>query len=170
MKASSEYNARYSARMGRLNRGTVWVSKYNNRNQWLQVDLGRSMKVTGIATQGHGTTHWWVTQYLVLHSQDGIAFATYREWSSHKVTTRLFYKVLLPYRENWTVSIFSIGQILSSKMFYQNLDPATRPYAFWNTPLYKCKISLYPLWVKISILCWVNGTKCCSDAFDIVKW
>ena len=71
--------------MSRLLNGAGWVAKHNKRNQWIQVDLGGSMKITGIATQGHETKRWWVTKYLLLHGQDGVNFATYRKWSRLKV-------------------------------------------------------------------------------------
>ena len=38
---------------GTLVRG---ASKHRNHNQWLQIDLGRAMKVTGINTQGRQDT------------------------------------------------------------------------------------------------------------------
>ena len=85
LKASSQLNARYSARMARLLRGTVWVSKHNNHNQWLRVDLRRTAKVTGIAIQGRENAHWWVTGFWLQFSQDGVYFATYRKWGSNKV-------------------------------------------------------------------------------------
>ena len=91
IRASSELNSRHAAYLGRLRRiqrrgwASAWCPKYNNHNQWLQVDLRRSSKVTGVAIQGREDAHWWVTRFLVLSSVDGVEFATYREWSSDKV-------------------------------------------------------------------------------------
>ena len=86
IKASSELNSKSAAYLGRLRHMQHWCAKYNNHNQWLQMDLKRSSKVTGIAIQGGEIVHWWVTRFLVLSSVDGIAFAVYKEWSSDKVS------------------------------------------------------------------------------------
>ena len=58
----------------------AWSAKRNNRIQWIQVDLSRSMKVTGIATQGRAEAAEWVTAYYVLYSSDGVKFAKVMNW------------------------------------------------------------------------------------------
>lgn len=86
IKASSQYNSKhasYLARLGRVRRGRLmgaWSAKTNNHNQWIQVDLSRSMKVTGIATQGREEANQWVTAYYVLYSSDGVKFAKVKDW------------------------------------------------------------------------------------------
>lgn len=86
IRASSQYDknhASYLARLGRLRRGRLmgaWSAKTNNHNQWIQVDLSRSMKVTGIATQGRAEAAQWVTAFYVLYSSDGVKFARVKNW------------------------------------------------------------------------------------------
>ena len=84
--ASSRWDANHSpwlARLHRPRRGRfigAWSSRHNNHNQWLQVDLGRSMKVTGIATQGRYDADQWVTAYYLYYSADGVNFAKVKHW------------------------------------------------------------------------------------------
>lgn len=71
------------ARLHRPKRGRyvgAWVSRYNNHNQWLQVDLGRAMKITGIETQGRQDSNQWVTAYYVFYGTDGVYFAQVKHW------------------------------------------------------------------------------------------
>ena len=49
-------------------RAGAWVAKYRNTRQWLQVDLRRPAKVTGVATQGRHDYSQWVTRYTVSYS------------------------------------------------------------------------------------------------------
>lgn len=86
IKASSQWDnnhASYLARLKRLRRGKLmgaWSSRHNNYNQWIQVDLGKPMKVTGVATQGRAEANQWVTAFYVLYSSDGVKFAKVKEW------------------------------------------------------------------------------------------
>ena len=88
MTASSSYNNLHAPFLGRLHRAKrgryvgAWCARHNNHNQWLQVDLGRTMKITGIATQGRQDADQWVTAYWVLYSLDGFHFAQVKEWWS----------------------------------------------------------------------------------------
>ena len=56
--ASSEYHSKTRAQNGRLNfrasggRTGAWSAKFNNVNQWLQIDLKQQTVITGISTQG----------------------------------------------------------------------------------------------------------------------
>ena len=84
--ASSEYNNRTRSYYGRLNleaeggNAGAWSAKYDNYNQWLQVDLGEKTQVTGIKTQGQERdTCQWVKSYTISYSNDGIAFTAYKQ-------------------------------------------------------------------------------------------
>ena len=90
--ASSEFNARHAAWLGRLGRAKrgayvgAWCAKHNNHNQWFKVDFGRATKITKIATQGRQDTNQWVTRYTVSSSLDGVHWAMYRYKNSDKVS------------------------------------------------------------------------------------
>ena len=86
--ASSEFDSRVTAVMGRLNlQATVtkhgcWAAYISDVNQWLQVDLGTQYtRVTRVATQGRNSSlhHQWVTGYKLQYSNDELTFQYYRE-------------------------------------------------------------------------------------------
>ena len=91
MTASSSYNVYHGAYLARLHRSRTgrymgaWVARIRNAIQWLQVALGRPMKITGIATQGRQDANQWVTRYLVAFSQDNMHFEYYMEYGNYKV-------------------------------------------------------------------------------------
>ena len=70
MTASSQYSSSYAARLSRLHLKASggysggWISRYNNQNQWLMVDMGhQNTIVTAVATQGRDATNQWVKTY-----------------------------------------------------------------------------------------------------------
>ena len=67
---------------GRLNgnRGDGWCAEINDKDQWLQVDLGKVIEVCAVATQGDISGNNWVIDFKLAHSksyEDG--FSTYKE-------------------------------------------------------------------------------------------
>lgn len=94
MGASSEYGENHAASQGRLHfketavKAGSWSVRTNNRNQWLQIDLGnQNTNVTRVATQGrnhysnwpHGPRSQWVKKYKVQYGDDGVNFQYYRD-------------------------------------------------------------------------------------------
>ena len=76
--ASSEWNANHGPSNARLNRPATppttgaWSAKTNNRNQWIQADLGGLKWVSGVVTQGrNGAYSQWVTRFNVQYSENG---------------------------------------------------------------------------------------------------
>ena len=65
MRASSEVDASHAAGFGRLYGSSSWCSALSSSSEYLQVDLGQMMTVTGVATQGDPTSDKWVTRYSV---------------------------------------------------------------------------------------------------------
>lgn len=79
----NHFHAPWLARLHRRKHGRFvgsWAAKHNNHHQFLQVDLGRTMKVTGINTQGRYDASQWVTAYYVLYSSEGMYFAKVKHW------------------------------------------------------------------------------------------
>ncbi|XP_072901602.1 coagulation factor V isoform X2 [Hemitrygon akajei] len=66
---------------GRIN---AWRPDELNKNQWLQVNLGKKMKITGIITQGAKsfTTTMFVQSYAIHFSFDGKIWMPYTDQSS----------------------------------------------------------------------------------------
>ncbi|XP_028395369.1 uncharacterized protein LOC114519442 isoform X2 [Dendronephthya gigantea] len=98
LTSSSYWNTLTSAASGRLyNVGewgkkwiAGWIAGVNDRNQWIQVDLGKKEVVSGIATQGgyyyiqyynlQNFFHFcWVKTYSVTHSLNGTTFESYKD-------------------------------------------------------------------------------------------
>ena len=82
--ASSQWDPNHAAIQGRLNflagggKQGGWSARHNNPSQWIQVDLERYTKVTGIVTQGRNAYNQWVTKYTLQYSEDGATFVNYR--------------------------------------------------------------------------------------------
>ena len=93
ISASSEYNSITRAQNGRLNfkaqsgRSGAWSARFNNVNQWLQVDLMQQTVITGIGTQGRDDCcNQFVRTYILSYSDDlNITFQPYKEQNSVKV-------------------------------------------------------------------------------------
>ncbi|XP_031569140.1 uncharacterized protein LOC116303695 [Actinia tenebrosa] len=85
MSASSKWNSAHRAANGRLHfraggkRTGAWSAKYDNAEQWLQVDFRKIAKITKIATQGRQDHDQWVKSYTLSYSRDGVFWAQYPE-------------------------------------------------------------------------------------------
>ncbi|XP_028417633.1 uncharacterized protein LOC114542082, partial [Dendronephthya gigantea] len=85
LTASTSYRVALNVLHGRLNGGPSWSARQNDRNQWMQVDLGREEVVTGIATQGRNNYNQWVKTYSVSYSLDGRIFYAYESGGVGKI-------------------------------------------------------------------------------------
>ncbi|XP_040003907.1 coagulation factor V isoform X2 [Xiphias gladius] len=82
--ASSWYSGPWKPSLARLNRqGTInaWQAKYNDMNQWLQVELPQIKKITGIITQGAKSLgkSMYITSYTLQYSSNGIHWELYKD-------------------------------------------------------------------------------------------
>ncbi|XP_035658319.1 uncharacterized protein LOC118403649 [Branchiostoma floridae] len=80
--ASSTWNSDHLPRDGRLNRVQghgAWSAGNNSIGQWLQVDLGEMILVSGTIIQGrvYSVSGQWVTSYKLHYSADGISWTAY---------------------------------------------------------------------------------------------
>ncbi|KAM3861671.1 discoidin, CUB and LCCL domain-containing protein 2 isoform 2-T2 [Diretmus argenteus] len=64
--------------------GLPWASAQGDQQQWLQVDLKKEKRITGITTTGSTLREYqfYVSAYRVLYSNDGQHWYTYREADS----------------------------------------------------------------------------------------
>ena len=85
--ASSEYDAYHSTKRSRLHTKEIsplergaWLSSTNDADQWLQIDVGKVINVTHIATQGRNTysPFQYVTKYKLQYRNDGQTFQFYK--------------------------------------------------------------------------------------------
>ncbi|XP_078614351.1 uncharacterized protein LOC144883627 [Branchiostoma floridae x Branchiostoma japonicum] len=85
--ASSRAGSNYDAIYGRLNQYGVsgteggWGPSQDNINQWLQVEVGLALSVTGVITQGSSEASEWVTSYKLQFSMDGSNWVTQMDQS-----------------------------------------------------------------------------------------
>lgn len=70
---------------GRLNSATCWSAGRNDKNQWLQVDVGQEKIITAISSQGRKDANQWVISYVVSYSSDGEKFENYQVNGADKV-------------------------------------------------------------------------------------
>lgn len=71
------------ARLDKQGKTNAWTAQVQDRNQWIQVDLGSSKKLTGIITQGakdFGQVQF-VSAFRVSYSQDGQNWTTVKDRS-----------------------------------------------------------------------------------------
>ncbi|XP_075053119.1 discoidin, CUB and LCCL domain-containing protein 2 [Mixophyes fleayi] len=66
--------------------GPAWASSFNDEQQWLQIDLNKITKVTGIITTGStiSTYNYYVSSYKTEYSDDGLKWTVYRESNMDK--------------------------------------------------------------------------------------
>ncbi|KAM4585597.1 venom prothrombin activator oscutarin-C non-catalytic subunit [Fundulus diaphanus] len=76
------------ARLHQSGGANAWRPKNNNPHEWLQVDLGKVKRITGIVTQGARSllTQMMVTEFSVTFSQDGHSWSSVLEESSQRET------------------------------------------------------------------------------------
>lgn len=91
ISASTEFSDDYAAHQARLRviEGG-WASLLKDNNQWLQVDLLRTTRVTGIATQGKNASQQWITEYKLEYGEDGQTFTFYIQNGDKSDTVRLY--------------------------------------------------------------------------------
>jgi len=85
ISAYSYVSSNFYPYYGRLRgtRGYGWCAATCCNNQtWLQVDLGRTIEICGVATQGHRTGSYWVMEFKLSYSSDGNVWNTYLDADS----------------------------------------------------------------------------------------
>ena len=102
IRASSNRDSSHTAKEGRLYNTKSWCAGGNGTDEYLQVDLGKTVTITGLATQADPRGTGWVKSYSIGYSNDG------KEW--RKIQTDLVINVSLFY-----VTIVSV--IFSSLYF-----------------------------------------------------
>ncbi|XP_006900063.1 PREDICTED: coagulation factor VIII [Elephantulus edwardii] len=103
------------ARLHLQGRTNAWRPQVNDPKEWLQVDLSKTMKVTGIMTQGAKSllTSMYVKEFLISSSQDGY---------------------------HWTLYLQN-GKV---KVFQGNQDSITPMVNFFDPPLLARYLRIYP--------------------------
>ncbi|KAI1885123.1 hypothetical protein AGOR_G00216940 [Albula goreensis] len=104
------------ARLNNQGFGCAWLSKFQDINQWLQIDLKEVSVVSGILTQGRCDADEWVTKYSV-------QYRTYEHL-------------------NW---IYYKDQTGNNRVFYGNSDRSSSVQNLLRPPIVARYIRLLPL-------------------------
>ncbi|XP_071314337.1 coagulation factor VIII [Trachinotus anak] len=74
------------ARLHQEGSANAWRPKNNNPHEWLQVDLGKMRRITGVITQGARSllTQMMVTEFSVTFSHDGLTWSSVLEDTSQR--------------------------------------------------------------------------------------
>ena len=87
--ASLFLNAEFKPEFARLNtiHGQCAWTPPNGifQDQWVQVDFGQIMLVTGVATQGRCSFGQWIKSYSLSYTTDGQSWQSYKEGGKEKV-------------------------------------------------------------------------------------
>ncbi|KAG7315344.1 hypothetical protein KOW79_021432 [Hemibagrus wyckioides] len=77
------------ARLNNQGFGCSWLSKYQDTNQWLQIDLKEVKVVSGIITQGRCDADEWITKYSVQYRiNENLNWIYYKDQTGNN---RVFY-------------------------------------------------------------------------------
>ena len=97
ISASSQQDDNYAPQRGRLNmkisgvKQGGWTPLQTDLNPWLQVNLGRYVRVTRVATQGRNGFDQWVTKYTLRYSMDEASFQFFKEGHQNSAKVRSCY-------------------------------------------------------------------------------
>ena len=84
MTSSSNGQAASSARLN--DASSSWCASTNDQHQYLQIDFGMVMTITGIAVQGNPTADSWVKDFYFDYGMALDSLVTYQEYGSNKVS------------------------------------------------------------------------------------
>jgi hypothetical protein len=92
LSASTEWAKNHGALNAKLHHQAgggktgAWSARHNDKNQWLQVDLGKISKVTRVSTQGRTDSNQWVKSYTIEYSVYGSAYIPYKVNGAEQVS------------------------------------------------------------------------------------
>ncbi|KAL4656502.1 retinoschisin-like [Arapaima gigas] len=104
------------ARLNNQGFGCAWLSKFQDSNQWFQIDLNEVNVISGILTQGRCDADEWVTKY-------SIQYRTYEHL-------------------NW---IYYKDQTGNNRVFYGNSDRSSTVQNLLRPPIVARYVRLLPL-------------------------
>eukprot|EP00794_Sanderia_malayensis_P008095 gene8095-8963_t len=70
---------------GRLSGALSWCANTNNANEYIQIDFGKTITMTGIAVQGNPTASSWVNDFYVEYGITETSLAPYTEKGVNKL-------------------------------------------------------------------------------------
>uniref|UniRef100_A0A8C1P6E9 F5/8 type C domain-containing protein n=1 Tax=Cyprinus carpio TaxID=7962 RepID=A0A8C1P6E9_CYPCA len=84
------------ARLNSQGFGCAWLSKFQDTNQWLQIDLQEIRVVSGILAQGRCDADEWTTKYsLQYRTQENLNWIYYKDQTGNNRVKASKYKSVL---------------------------------------------------------------------------
>ncbi|XP_019897612.1 contactin-associated protein-like 5 isoform X3 [Esox lucius] len=100
---SSNNQLPHFAKLNRREGQGGWAPERSDRQPWLQLDLREKMEVTAIATQGRSGSSDWVTSYMLLFSDCGLAWKHYGQDEDTRTTLSVIPAVGMC---QWALAVF----------------------------------------------------------------
>ncbi|XP_049622774.1 retinoschisin [Suncus etruscus] len=123
----------HKARLNSQGFGCAWLSKFQDSNQWLQIDLKEVKVISGILTQGRCDIDEWMTKYSVQYRSDESL--------------------------NW---VFYKDQTGNNRVFYGNSDRTSTVQNLLRPPIIARFIRLIPLGWHVRIAIRMELLQCAS--------
>ncbi|MEE6468657.1 hypothetical protein FKM82_008346 [Ascaphus truei] len=126
----------WTANKARLNGqgfGCAWLSKFQDNNQWLQIDFKEMKVISGILTQGRCDTDEWMTKYSVQYRVDDTL--------------------------NW---VYYKDQTGNNRVFYGNSDRSSTVQNFLRPPIIARFFRIIPLGWHVRIAIRMELLECMS--------
>ena len=86
MTSSSSQNGKGAASARLSDTSSSWCASSNDQSQYLQIDFGKVLTMTGIAVQGNPTADSWVKDFYFDYGMDLNSLVTYQENGTNKVS------------------------------------------------------------------------------------
>ena len=86
MTSSSNQNGKVASSARLNDPSSCWCALTNNVNQYLQIDFGKPLTITGLAVQGNPTADSWVNDFYFDYGMSVLSLATYQEYGTNKVS------------------------------------------------------------------------------------
>ena len=86
MTSSSNQTGKVASSARLNDPSSCWCALTNNVKQYLQIDFGKPLTITGLAVQGNPTAESWVKDFYFEYGMSVGSLATYQEYGTSKVS------------------------------------------------------------------------------------
>ena len=129
MTSSSSQNGKGAASARLSGTSSSWCALSNDQSQYLQIDFGKVLTMTGIAVQGNPTADSWVKDFYFDYGMDLNSLVTYQENGTNKVSYWKQKNLLTLYRSEIKDSIS--GVVAGGNFLWGANEDEMRCKRFW---------------------------------------
>ena len=90
MTSPSNKNGKVASSARLNSASSCWCASTKEGNQYLQVDFGKEVPLTGMAIQGNPTANSWVKDFYFDYGRSLHSLATYQEYGTNKVSFKFY--------------------------------------------------------------------------------